>query len=77
MKFVVEFTPEQFAFLDELLGDIVLLYEHQSGALAGLRGEAAHDLAQERLDASQNAAEIAWMLTQCKSEGGASPCRNQ
>ena len=70
MKFHIELTPEQFEFLNELLDTIVQLYEHQASALACLDGEAARDLAQERLDASQNTAEIAWILTRC---GGDEP----
>jgi hypothetical protein len=54
---------------------VVQLYEHQAAALACLDGEAARDLAQERLDASQNAAEIAWLLAQC--EGGDTACKDQ
>lgn len=64
MKISVEFTSEQFEFLTELLDDVVQLYEHQAAALASLDGDAARDLAQERLDASQNAAEPAWLLVQ-------------
>ena len=48
-----------------------VLYEHQAAALACLDGEAARDLAQERLDASQNAAEIAWLLANTKPVEGA------
>ncbi len=62
MKFHVELTPEQFEFLTELLDDVVQLYEHEAAALGGLLGEAARDLAQERLDASQNAADLAALL---------------
>lgn len=60
----ISLTHEQFEFLSSLLDDAVQLYEHQAAALAGLQGEAARDLAQERLDASQNAAELAWLLAQ-------------
>ncbi len=69
MNFHITLSPEQFEFLDGLLGDVVQLYEHQAAALACLDGEAARDLAQERLDASQNAAEIAWLLANCKGDG--------
>lgn len=69
MNFNITLTPEQFDFLDGLLGDVVQLYEHQAAALASLDGEAARDMAQERLDASQNAAEIAWLLANCKGDG--------
>ena len=75
MNFHITLTPEQFDFLEGLLGDVVQLYEHQAAALACLGGEAARDLAQERLDPSQNAAEIAWLLTQC--EGGDTACKDQ
>ena len=68
MDFQIKLTAEQLEFLTELLSDIVPLYEHEAAALALLEGEAARDLAQEKLDASQNAAEIAWLLAQC--EGG-------
>lgn len=60
----ITLTREQFEFLTGLLSDVVQLYEHQAAALGGLQGEAAQDLAQERLDASQNAAELAWLLAQ-------------
>ena len=66
MKFPVEFTDKQFEFLSDLLDNVVQLYEHQAAGLALLDGEAARDLAQERLDASQNAAEIVWLLAQCE-----------
>lgn len=62
MDFTINLTAEQFEFLSDLLDDVVQLYEHQAAALALLDGEAARDLAQERLDASQNAAEIGWLL---------------
>lgn len=62
MKFQIEFTPEQFEFLSGLLDDVVQLYEHQAAGLALLDGEAARDLAQERLDASQDAAELVALL---------------
>ena len=75
MNYHITLTPEQFDFLDGLLGDVGQLYEHQAAALACLDGEAARDLAQERLDASQNAAEIAWLLAQC--EGGDTACKDQ
>ena len=65
MKKTVEFTSEQFEFLCELLDDVVQLYEHEAAALGGLLGDGARDLAQERLDAAQNAAELAWLLAQC------------
>lgn len=68
-NFKVTLTPEQFEFLSMLLSDIVRLYEHQAAALVLLEGEAARDLAQERLDASQNAAELAWLLA-CIEDGG-------
>ena len=71
MNFHITLSPEQFEFLDGLLGDVVQLYEHQAAALACLDGEAARDLAQERLDASQNAAEIAWLLANTKPVEGA------
>lgn len=57
-------THEQFEFLRELLDDVVQLYEHEAAALGNLLGEGARDLAQERLDAAQNAAELAWLLAQ-------------
>ena len=38
MKFHIELTPEQYEFLNELLGDVVQLYEHQAAALSSLRG---------------------------------------
>ncbi len=69
MNFQITLTPAQFEFLSELLGDVVQLYEHEAAALGGLLGEAARDLAQERLDASQNAAELAALLAQCEQEG--------
>lgn len=69
MNFHITLTPEQFEFLDGLLGDVVQLYEHQAAALASLDGEAARDLAQERLDAAQNAAEIAWLLANTEGNG--------
>ena len=47
MNFHITLSPEQFEFLDGLLGDVVQLYEHQAAALACLDGEAARDLAQE------------------------------
>lgn len=62
MKFHIELTPEQYEFLSGLLGDIVQLYEHQAAALASLDGEGARDLAQERMDAAQDAAELAALL---------------
>lgn len=68
MNFHITLTSDQFEFLSGLLSDVVQLYENQAAALTSLDGEAARDLAQERLDASQNAAEIAWILAQC--EGG-------
>ena len=61
-NFTVVFTPAQFEFLSELLDDVVQLYEHEAAALAGLLGDGARDLAQERMDASQNAAELAALL---------------
>lgn len=64
MDFTIKLTAEQFDFLSGLLSDVVQLYEHQAAALALLDGEAAKELAQERLDASQNAAELAWLLAQ-------------
>ena len=64
MDFTINLTAEQFDFLSGLLSDVVQLYEHQAAALALLAGEAAKELAQERLDASQNAAELAWLLAQ-------------
>ena len=68
MDYHITLTPEQFDFLDGLLGDVVQLYEHQAAALACLDGEAARD-------PSQNAAEIAWLLAQC--EGGDTACKDQ
>ena len=65
MKKTVEFTSEQFEFLCELLDDVVQLYEHEAAGLSNLLGDGAHDLAQERMDAAQNAAELAWLLAQC------------
>lgn len=62
MKFHIEFTPEQFEFLSGLLCDIVQLYEHEAAALGTLLGEGARDLAQERLDAAQDAAELVALL---------------
>ena len=62
MKFHIELTPEQYEFLNELLGDVVQLYEHQAAALSSLSGEGARDLAQERMDAAQDAAENAALL---------------
>lgn len=62
MKFHIELTPEQYEFLSGLLGDIVQLYEHEAAALGALMGEGAHDLAQERMDAAQDAAELAALL---------------
>ena len=50
--FRITLTPAQFEFLSELLDDVVQLYEHEAAALGGLLGEAARELAQERLDAS-------------------------
>ncbi len=70
MKFHVELTPEQFEFLSELLDDVVQLYEHEAAALGGLLGDGARDLAQERFDASQNAAELAALLANCGEAGG-------
>ena len=64
MDFTINLTAEQFDFLSSLLSDVVQLYEHQAAGLALLDGEAAKELAQERLDASQNAAELAWLLAQ-------------
>ena len=46
MKVHIELTPEQYVFLNELLGDVVQLYEHQAAALSSLSGEGARDLAQ-------------------------------
>ena len=54
MNFQITLTPAQFEFLSE------------AAVLGGLLGEAARDLAQERLDASQNAAELAALLAQCE-----------
>ena len=64
MKISVVFTSDQLQFLIRLLHDAVQLYEHQAAALALLDGEAARDLAQERLDASQDAAELVGLLAQ-------------
>lgn len=69
MEHHITLTPEQFEFLSELLDDVVQLYEHEAAALGGLKGDGARDLAQERLDAAQDAAELAWLLGQ--NEGGA------
>lgn len=60
----ITLTRAQFEFLTELLDDMVQLYEHEAASFGGLLGEGARDLAQERLDASQNAAELAWLLAQ-------------
>lgn len=62
MNFQITLSAEQFEFLTELLGDVVRLYEHEAAALGNLLGEAAKDLAQERLDAAQNAAELVALL---------------
>lgn len=64
MKKNVELTLDQIEFLTGLLSDVVQLFEHEAAALGGLQGEAARDLAQERLDASQDAAELVSLLAQ-------------
>lgn len=64
MNFHITLNSDQFEFLSGLLSDVVQLHEHQAAALALLDGEAARDLARERLYAPQNAADLAWLLAQ-------------